>query len=352
MRGKWKRICLPLFMVALLLFSGCSAAETNTESSIVSESIETITETPTPTESITESVTPTEQPEETTAPTAAPTQEVNLSDIPDYSGTPYVALNNNVPDFTADELVTESFESYSALDNLGRCGVAYACIGTDIMPTEERDDISDVYPSGWEQAQYDIVDGGYLYNRCHLIGFQLTGENANEDNLITGTKYLNNEGMLPFENMVADYIKETGNHVLYRVTPVFEGNNLVASGVHIEAQSVEDNGDGILFNVYCYNVQPGITIDYATGSSALNGESIPSDSTQAPTTAPSVTQQAPEGSGQVSESTYILNTNSHKFHLPSCSSVDQMSDKNKREYSGSRDDLIQQGYEPCQRCNP
>lgn len=209
-----------------------------------------------------------------------------------------------------------------------------------------------MYPSGWEQAQYDIVDGGYLYNRCHLIGFQLTGENANAENLITGTKYLNNEGMLLFENMVADYIKETGNHVLYRVTPIFEGNNLVASGVHMEAQSVEDNGDGILFNVYCYNVQPGITIDYATGASALNGEAVTSNPTPAPTTAPAEAQDTPEESGQVNEGTYILNTNSHKFHLPNCSSVDQMSDKNKKEYSGSREELIQQGYEPCQRCNP
>lgn len=195
----------------------------------------------------------------------APVSVQSREDIPAYSGEPYIVLNDNQPDFDQQELTTESFESYSQLDRLGRCGPAYACIGQDLMPTEERGSISSVKPSGWKQQQYDFVDGKSLYNRCHLIGFQLAGENANEKNLITGTRYLNVEGMLPFENMVADFVKETDQHVMYRVTPVFEGNNLVASGVQMEAYSVEDEGESVCFNVYVYNVQPGVVIDYATG---------------------------------------------------------------------------------------
>lgn len=194
---------------------------------------------------------------------------ISLEDIPEYSGEPYVVINGNEPFFTGEDMTSTSYEKYSELDEDGKCGVAEANIGKDLMPTEERKSIGQVKPSGWHTVKYDIVDGKYLYNRCHLIGFQLTGENANKKNLITGTRYLNTEGMLPFENMVADYIKETGNHVLYRVTPIFEGNNLVASGVLMEAKSVEDDGEGICFNVYVYNVQPGIVIDYKTGESRL-----------------------------------------------------------------------------------
>ena len=196
---------------------------------------------------------------------------ISLEEIPAYDGTPYVEINGNVPEFEESDFTAASFETYGELDYLGRCGVAWANIGQDLMPTEKRESISSVKPSGWVQAQYDFVDGKSLYNRCHLIGFQLTGENANERNLITGTRYLNVEGMLPFENMVADYIKETGNHVLYRVTPIFDGADLVAQGVQMEAESVEDGGEGICYNVFCYNVQPGVTIDYATGESALAG---------------------------------------------------------------------------------
>ena len=193
----------------------------------------------------------------------------DLESIPEYSNSPYIILNDNKPEFTEEELKTSPFESYRKLDSLGRCGVAMANIGLELMPKadEERESISNVEPTGWINKKYEIVDGGYLYNRCHLIGYQLTAENANEKNLITGTRYMNTEGMLPFENKITDYIKETRNHVLYRVTPIFEGNNLVASGVKLEAQSIEDNGKGICFNVYCYNVQPGIIIDYATGNS-------------------------------------------------------------------------------------
>lgn len=283
----------------------------------------------------------TQQPPTSPVPAA---DTVSLSEVPAYSGEPYVAINNNTPSFSDEELTTTSFETYSTLDYLGRCGVAYACIGTDLMPTEDRGSISEVTPSGWINKEYD---GQYLYNRCHLIGFQLSGENANERNLITGTRYMNVEGMLPFENMIADYVHETDNHVLYRVTPIYDGTNLVASGVQLEAESVEDDGEGVLFNVYVYNVQPGITIDYATGESWQE---------QGTTTTPvqeEPVQEEPEEQTPVSSgTTYILNTNTKKFHYPSCSSVDQMSEKNRQEFTGTRDEVIAMGYDPCGRCHP
>lgn len=291
----------------------------------------------------------------------------NTADVPAYSGKPYTAVNNNEPYFTSDDLTTEAFENYSELDSLGRCGVAYANVCLETMPTEKRGSISEVKPTGWHSVKYDNVDGKSLYNRCHLIGYQLTAENANQQNLITGTRYLNVDGMLPFENIVADYVKETDNHVLYRVTPIFTGDNLVADGVLMEGYSVEDEGDGICFCVYAYNVQPGITIDYATGDSWLSSENGNSDSSSGGNSAVSQsaadksgTQQAAvqtesvkETSAPVSTGTeYILNTNTKKFHYPSCSSVKQMKASNKKEYTGSRDDLIAQGYDPCKKCNP
>ena len=189
-----------------------------------------------------------------------------LDNIPAFDGeTPYVTINDNRPFFTEDEIVSTSYEKYGERDGLGRCTVCTACVGVDIMPTEDRESISHIDPTGWVNAEYDFIDGKYVYNRCHLIGFQLTGENANRENLITGTRFLNIKGMLPFENMIADYVKETKNHVMLRVTPIFEGDNLVASGVLMEAWSVEDNGEGICFNIYAYNCQPGVEIDYATG---------------------------------------------------------------------------------------
>lgn len=197
-----------------------------------------------------------------------PTENENsivLSEVPEYAGVPYVELTGNVPHFTEDEMVTDPFEEYSELDSLGRCGTAYANVCKEIMPTEEREDIREIYPTGWVNHAYDFVDQEYVYNRCHLIGYQLAGENANERNLITGTRYLNVEGMLPFENEVAEYVRMTGNHVLYRVTPIFKGRELVARGVEMEAQSVEDHGEGVCFHVYVYNVQPGVEIDYRTG---------------------------------------------------------------------------------------
>lgn len=198
------------------------------------------------------------------------TNHLSLTDVPEYNGEPFVPVNGNVPFFTDKDLTTKSFESYSDLDKFDRCGVAYANVGRDLMPTEKRGKIGQVKPTGWHTVKYDIVKGKYLYNRCHLIGYQLTAENANKENLITGTRYLNIEGMLPFENMVTDYVKETNNHVLYRVTPLYDQDNLVASGVEMEALSVEDNGDGISYNVFVYNVQPGITINYKTGESSLS----------------------------------------------------------------------------------
>lgn len=203
---------------------------------------------------------------------ASQMETYTMEDIPAYAGDPFVVIDDNRPSFTGEELSFAAgggYEIYSSLDSLGRCGITEACVGPDTMPTEDRGDISSVKPTGWKQNFYDFVDGEALYNRCHLIGFQLTGENANEQNLITGTRYMNVDGMLPFEDMVADYVKETGNHVLYRVTPVFEGMDLVAKGVRMEALSVEDGGDGVCFNVFCYNVQPGVEIDYATGENWL-----------------------------------------------------------------------------------
>ena len=266
------------------------------------------------------------------APVASDTAEVvALSDVPEFSGEPYVVINDNEPSFPAEDFTSEGFEEYSPLDDLGRCGVAYANVGLETMPTEERGSISNVKPTGWKSVQYDFVDGKSLYNRCHLIGFQLTGENANRQNLITGTRYMNVDGMLPFENLVADYVKETENHVLYRVTPIFEGDNLVASGVQMEAQSVEDKGEGVCFNVYVYNNQPGVTIDYATGDSWASDE-------------------APSDTGK--ESTYILNNSSRKFHKPDCGSVETISPSNKKSYTGTREELINQGYEACGKCKP
>lgn len=260
-----------------------------------------------------------------------------LSDVPAYSGEAYVAVHDNVPYFSTEDLSADSFETYGQRDSLGRCTTAWACVGQDLMPTEDRGSIGQVKPTGWHTVKYDCVDGKYLYNRCHLIGYQLTGENANEDNLITGTRYLNTEGMLPFENLIADYIKETGNHVAYRVTPVFERDNLLASGVLMEGWSVEDDGAGVCFCVYAYNVQPGVELDYATGDSWLSGDEP---------------QSGAQSTQDDQQETYVLNTSSGKFHLPSCSSVEKMDPSNRQDYTGSREDLIAQGYSPCGSCKP
>lgn len=273
-----------------------------------------------------------------------------IAEVPEYDGVPYVEINDNEPEFTEAELTTESYEEYSELDPLGRCGTAEACIGEDLMPDGEREDISEVEPTGWENREYDIVDGGYVYNRCHLIGFQLSGENANEENLITGTRYMNTEGMLPFENMVAEYVQETDNHVMYRVTPVFEGDDLVASGVQMEAESVEDGGAGICFNIYVYNVQPEIIIDYSTGA---NWADTDSGNEKTADISAADDSDAENGEDQEpKEQTYILNKNTKKFHKPECSSVDDIKAENKSGFTGTREELIEDGFDPCGKCRP
>ena len=273
--------------------------------------------------------------------------------VPAYDGKAYVAVNDNVPFFTEEELSSASYETYGELDPLGRCTVCVASVGQDLMPAEERGNIGEVKPTGWHTVKYDFVDGKYLYNRCHLIGYQLTGENANEKNLITGTRYLNIEGMLPFENMVADYVKETDQHVMYRVTPVFEGDNLLAAGVLMEGKSVEDNGEGVLFCAFAYNVQPGVSIDYATGESFADGTIVNDTSAQEETkqfTSTSVQQEETQQSAETQ--TYVLNTNTHKFHKPGCYSVEKIKPENYAEFTGTREEAIAYGYDPCKNCNP
>lgn len=267
----------------------------------------------------------------------------SLDDIPAFDGkTPYVTINDGKPFFDDEDMTTESYEKYAELDSLGRCGVTIACIGKDIMPTEDRGSIGMVKPTGWHTVKYDNVDGKYLYNRCHLIGYQLTGENANKQNLITGTRFMNVDGMLPFENMVADYVKETENHVIYRVTPIFEGSNLVANGVLIEAKSVEDDGKGIEFCVYVYNNQPGITIDYRNGNSKLDdGTQFSDENAGTPDVTPS------------ESSTYIINKNNKKIHKSDCAHVSSIKPENKETYEGSLDELLSEGeFTTCGTCKP
>lgn len=254
----------------------------------------------------------------------------SLQEIPEYTGEPYVVLNGNWPDFSEEDKVEESFEFYSELDELGRCGPACANVGSDLMPTEKRGDIGGIKPTGWQTARYDIVDGNYLYNRCHLIGYQLTAENANEKNLITGTRYMNVEGMLPFEDMVADYVKETGFHVLYRVTPVFDGEDRLARGVRMEAWSVEDEGEGICFHVFVYNVQPGIEIDYATGENRPGG---------------------PAGlSEDAKEQTEIRgNRRSKIYHCPGQAAYEEMADSPNLVIFHTEQEAIDAGYRKAKR---
>ena len=300
---------------------------------------------------------------------------VSLDAIPAYDGKAYVAVNNNEPFFTDSDMTTTAFENYSDLDSLGRCGVAYANICKDIMPTEERGKIGMIKPSGWHTVKYDVIKDRYLYNRCHLIGYQLAGENANPKNLITGTRYLNVEGMLPFENLVADYVNNTGNHVLYRVTPMFSGSNLVANGVLIEAKSVEDNGGGILFNVYCYNVQPGIGINYENGDSWLDGTTPQKQSAQTDTpqnegsqssagsgagetgSSGSTTGSASSGSDSSatensaadssnSETMVHITATGKKYHRAGCRIL------KKSDTEVTLDEAKSMGLSPCGICNP
>lgn len=368
---------LSLWLALLLAFTGCAESTvTSQDNTYAIEQLATI-----PSELLEASETAVSEPESgqpqenasdtqesqqvtsaTDVPTGEGTSAFSLREIPAYSGTPYTEVNGNQPYFTEEELTTQSFETYSELDSLGRCGVAYANVGQDLMPTEPRGEIGAVKPTGWHLVKYDNVDGKYLYNRCHLIAYMLAAENANPQNLITGTRYLNVQGMLPFETKVCDYVKNTGNHVLYRVTPIFDGDNLLADGVLMEAYSVEDAGEGICFCVFAYNVQPGIGIDYATGDNWAEGSgtyqsTVASVAEETPAPQPetdTAVQITPESSApQESQGiTYVLNTNTKKFHYPTCSSVNDMKEKNKQIYTGSREEVINMGYVPCKRCNP
>lgn len=368
---------LSLWLALLLAFTGCAESTvTPQDNTYAIEQLATI-----PSELLEASETAVSEPESgqpqenasdtqesqqvtsaTDVPTGEGTSAFSLREIPAYSGTPYTEVNGNQPYFTEEELTTQSFETYSELDSLGRCGVAYANVGQDLMPTEPRGEIGAVKPTGWHLVKYDNVDGKYLYNRCHLIAYMLAAENANPQNLITGTRYLNVQGMLPFETKVCDYVKNTGNHVLYRVTPIFDGDNLLADGVLMEAYSVEDAGEGISFCVFAYNVQPGIGIDYATGDNWAEGSgtyqsTVASVAEETPVPQPetdTAVQITPELSApqETQQTTYVLNTNTMKFHYPTCSSVDDMKEKNKQIYTGSRDEVINMGYVPCKRCNP
>lgn len=283
----------------------------------------------------------------------------------------YVEIDGNTPSFTVDDATTDAFQSFSPLDWLGRCGTAYACLGPETLPTDVRCDISEIHPSGWVQNFYDFIEGESLYNRSHLIAHCLSGQDANEQNLITGTRHFNADVMEPIEAMVLDYIERTGNHVLYRVTPVFEGDELVARGVQIEALSMEDGGQGVSLNVFLRNIQPGVAIDYATGNnwadeaatadswstsaatSNLSASASAGTAPLAPISTAATTNQADDASTDTPAAvTYVVNKNTGKFHYPSCSSVPKIKAKNRMDSNQTRDELIAQGYVPCKNCNP
>lgn len=296
-----------------------------------------------------------------------------LMDIPEWEGYAFTYVNDNIPDFSKEEIWTSTQESLEPLDDLGRCGAANSCIGQDGMPTEPRGDISSVEPTGWHADKYEFVEGELLFNRCHLIGHQLSGDDAIPRNLITGTSYMNRDGMLQFENAIASYVKDTGNHVMYRVTPIFAGDELLARGVHMEAISVEDDGAGVSFNVFCYNVQPGVDIDYKNGDNKLADDSLMLEDYQAgqfsliantsgltkmqESSASPDTSLNSDNTDNTEEpeehiTTYILNTNTGKFHYPDCRSVKDMKDKNKQEVEATREEIINRGFSPCGNCKP
>ena len=347
-----KRLSVLLTAILLLsCLSGCLATQSDLPatppSQTATSAITTVTTDTSASKSKTDTPTSQNQPtgsKVSTKPTAT-TTTAGDTEIPAYSGKAYVAIGNNKPAFSAGEITAKSYESYAPLDSLGRCGVAIACIGRDLMPTEDRGSIGQIKPSGWHTVKYDNVDGKYLYNRCHLIGFQLSGENANERNLITGTRYLNVEGMLPFENLIADYVKETGNHVLYRVTPVFEGEDLVATGVRLEGYSVEDAGEGVCFHVFCYNAQPGIVIDYADGSSRLDGSVVKTTATTAKKTTHTTGKPADgDPDGDDTDGRTVYRTPSGKrWHLdPDCGGINS--------YKVSYSEAVDAGLTACKKC--
>lgn len=291
---------------------------------------------------------------------------VSLTEIPDWSGEASIEVNNNEPEFKDTEIKDEDYEKLSAKDGQGRCGQALACISEESMPEGERGSIGMIKPSGWRIKKYDFIDGKYLYNRCHLIGWQLTGDN-DEENLITGTRYMNTEGMLPYENKVAAYLRRTDNHVMYKVAPIYEGDEPIARGVHMQAMSVEDEGKGLSFNVYCYNVQPAVNINYETGQSEqgdmdeleLAGianfaerEQLGTDSESSSSDEGSLPNRNSNSKSNTDETHYILNTNTKKFHYEGCHGASQIKNKNRQDFTGSREELLNKGYSPCGMCHP
>lgn len=302
-----------------------------------------------------------------TAYAALPASTLKAEDVPAYSESPYVEIAGNVPEFALSDLVTEEYVSFGALDSLGRTTGSSACLGPGTIPKVERAAIgTEIRPSGFQLDKYpDLIESpAFLYNRCHVIGYQLCGDNGSPQNLFTGTRYLNVTGMLPFESQIASCIGGTGYHIIYRATPIYRGNNLVADGIQLEAYSVEDSGKFVKFNVFVYNVQPGVVIDYATGknqadpnytsaaSAAASSSFIPLDTKESPTEAAVATRSQEAPAADTVTADYILNTNTKKFHYPWCSSVSDMKEQNKKAFNGSRDEAINAGYVPCKRCNP
>jgi DNA-entry nuclease len=379
MKKKFLTLSAVCLVSLSLLFTGCAQSQQKTDgtepdnrkTSTQSAKKDTKTNKKNKKENTKSDKTKTNNKNESSASVSRPKESAKTSDSAlaklKYTGKAYKVINNNNPNFKSDLLKkTSSYEKYGKLDKLGRCTTCIARIGKDLMPSEPRGSIGMIKPTGWHTIRYDFIDGKYLYNRCHLIGYQLTGETTNERNLITGTRYLNIDGMLSFENEAAEYIKNTGNHVLYRVTPIYKGNELLARGVHMEAKSVEDKGKGVKFNVYCFNAEPGVKINYKTGDSAAadgsKGKSVKtgygdnsarksssSSSDSAAKKSESAKTSDSDSSGS-SKATYVLNTNTMKFHLPDCSSVTSMT--HKKTVKSTRAALIKEGYEPCGRCHP
>lgn len=360
-RQSIERLLIIITILASLLLSSCGADLAASAGSITKDVGE---------EQVTEALISEDQADTTSD------AEDFLADIPEWSGFAFCYVNGNKPNFAPEEIWTATQESLDPLDELGRCGTANSCIGTDGMPTEARGDISEVHPTGWHTDRYDFVEGEALYNRCHLIAHQLSGDDAVPRNLITGTSYMNRDGMLPFENAIASYVRDTGNHVMYRVTPIFVGDELVARGAHMEAVSVEDEGEGLAFNVFCYNVQPGVDIDYETGDNQLSGNTsmledyragkfamIPNTLGVIPSgeddmAAAEQNAVASETSGQEEQTqeqrtmSYVLNTHTGKFHYPDCRSIKDIKDKNRQDVEATRDEIIERGFSPCGNCKP
>lgn len=296
-----------------------------------------------------------------------PVSTLQVASIAEYTDRDYIEINNNVPDFYLWQITKTPYIIFSAFDELGRTGAGMACLGTETLPTEARSEIGDIRPTGWHTTRYDdLIEDRYLYNRTHVLGFMLSGDNNTPENLFTGTRYLNAGTMLQFEILVCNYIEKTGNHVIYRVTPIYRDDDLVATGVQMEAWSVEDSGAGVCFNVFLYNIQPGILIDYSNGDSKEDSAYVPVSATPVlpllvmgevegnvpdrsiPTDAPAEEQPLEE----TAVVTYVLNTNTRKFHLPNCPSVTDMKEKNREDFYGTRDEVIAAGYQPCGRCHP